>query len=89
VVYLYRAADSTGATIDFLLSAIRDIAAAKRFLAKALGGKSHPHPSGHQHRQGRRLPARHRGTQSPVRSIPKISVFKSSAPNSCSFEKIC
>ena len=36
-VYLYRAVDSTGATIDFLLSA-------KRFLAKALGGANHPTP---------------------------------------------
>jgi transposase-like protein len=30
--------DSTGATIDFLLLAKRDAAAAERFLAKALGG---------------------------------------------------
>jgi transposase-like protein len=37
-VYLYRAVDSTGATIDFLLSAKRDAAASGRFLAKALGG---------------------------------------------------
>src|SRR5258708_39133200 len=29
--YLYRAVDSTGATIDFLLSAKRDAAAPKRF----------------------------------------------------------
>jgi IS6 family transposase len=36
-VYLYRAVDSTGATIDFLLSAKRDVDAAERFLAKALG----------------------------------------------------
>jgi transposase, IS6 family len=43
-VYLYRAVDSTGATIDFLLSARRDTVAAKRFLAKALGGAHHPHP---------------------------------------------
>src|ERR1700687_2364986 len=43
-VYLYRAVDSTGATIDFLLSAKRDTVAAKRFLAKALGGANHPHP---------------------------------------------
>jgi len=35
-VYLYRAVDSTGATIDFLLSARRDAHAAKRFLQKAL-----------------------------------------------------
>src|SRR6202049_1134147 len=43
-VYLYRALDSSGATIDFLLSAKRDAAAAERFLAKALGGANHPHP---------------------------------------------
>jgi IS6 family transposase len=43
-VYLYRAVDSTGATIDFLLSAKRDTAAAERFLAKALGGANHPAP---------------------------------------------
>ncbi len=43
-VYLYRAVDSTGATIDFLLSAKRDAAAAERFLARALGGENHPAP---------------------------------------------
>jgi transposase, IS6 family len=43
-VYLYRAVDSRGATIDFLLSAKRDAAAAKRFLAKSLGGENHPAP---------------------------------------------
>jgi IS6 family transposase len=41
-VYLYRAVDSSGATIDFLLSAKRYSAAAERFLAKALGGENHP-----------------------------------------------
>jgi len=34
--YLYRAVDSLGQTIDFLLSARRDAAAAKRFFRKAL-----------------------------------------------------
>jgi len=34
--YLYRAVDSRGQTIDFLLSATRDAAAAKRFFRKAL-----------------------------------------------------
>src|ERR1700746_2493179 len=43
-VYLYRAVDSSGATIDFLLSAKRDTAAAERFLSKALGGENHPAP---------------------------------------------
>jgi transposase, IS6 family len=42
--YLYRAVDSTGATLDFLLSAKQDAATAKRFLAKALGGENHPYP---------------------------------------------
>ena len=42
--YLYRAVDSTGATLDFLLSAKQDAAAAKRFLAKVLGGANHPAP---------------------------------------------
>jgi IS6 family transposase len=42
--YLYRAVDSTGATIDFLLSAGRDAAAAKRFFQKALQALGHPRP---------------------------------------------
>src|SRR4028119_961902 len=36
-MYLYRAVDSRGQTIDFLLSARRDAEAAKRFFRKALG----------------------------------------------------
>ena len=43
-VYLYRAVDSSGATIDFLLSAKRAAATAQRFLTKALGGENHPEP---------------------------------------------
>jgi len=42
--YLYRAIDSKGATIDFLLSAFRDADAAKRLFRKALGARSHPQP---------------------------------------------
>jgi transposase, IS6 family len=42
--YLYRAVDSSGATLDFLLSAKQDAEAAKRFLAKALGRQNHPTP---------------------------------------------
>jgi IS6 family transposase len=42
--YLYRAIDSAGATIDFLLSAFRDAHAAKRLFRKALSGRSHPQP---------------------------------------------
>src|SRR6195952_5378455 len=36
-MYLYRAVDSRGQTIDFLLSARRDAEAAKRFFRKAMG----------------------------------------------------
>jgi IS6 family transposase len=42
--YLYRAIDSTGAKIDFLLSALLDAGAAKRLFRKALVDPSHPEP---------------------------------------------
>jgi transposase-like protein len=42
--YLYRAIDSAGSTIDFLLSARRDAHAAKRLFRKALNDPSHPQP---------------------------------------------
>src|ERR1022692_4352154 len=42
--YLYRVIDSREATIDFLLSALRDADAAKRLFRKALGDRSHPQP---------------------------------------------
>jgi len=43
-LYLYRALDSGGDTIDFLLSAFRSADAAKALLAKALEDPSHPQP---------------------------------------------
>jgi len=42
--FLYRAVDSTGQTIDFLLTAKRDAAAAKRFFQKALSASGNPVP---------------------------------------------
>ena len=42
--YLYRAVDSQGNTIDFLLSPNRDAAAAKWFFRKALRASGHPRP---------------------------------------------
>ena len=42
--YLYRAVDSTGQTIDFLLTAKRDAAGAKRFFRKAFQSPGNPTP---------------------------------------------
>src|ERR1017187_2862799 len=42
--YLYRVIDSRGATIDFLLSALRDADAAKRLFRKVLSDRSRPQP---------------------------------------------
>ena len=42
--YLYRALDSTGATIDFWLLGRRDAGAATRLFRKALTDPSHPRP---------------------------------------------
>ncbi len=42
--YLYRAVESTGQTIDFLLTARQDAAAAKRFFRKALSSPGNPVP---------------------------------------------
>ncbi|MDQ1252128.1 MAG: transposase, family [Euryarchaeota archaeon] len=42
--YLYRAVDSDGNTIDFMLCAKRNRKAAKRFLKKALGSKRNQIP---------------------------------------------
>jgi transposase, IS6 family len=42
--YLYRAIDSTGQTIEFLLTARRDTAAAKRFLVKAIEASGNAMP---------------------------------------------
>jgi transposase-like protein len=41
-MYLYRAVDSIGVTLDFLLMAKQDAAAARHILAKGLGGATHP-----------------------------------------------
>jgi transposase, IS6 family len=51
------AVDSSGATINFLLSAKRGAAAAERLSGQSLGKCKPSTPSGHQHRQVCRLPA--------------------------------
>jgi DDE domain len=42
--YLYRAVDVSGQTIDFLLSAERDLETARRFFRRALGRSDTSHP---------------------------------------------
>ena len=78
--YLYRALDSTGATIDFLLSTNRDAEAARRFLTKALTGTNPSHPAAHQHRQARRLSAGDCATPSRRRSGGKPSAPAGAVP---------
>src|SRR5215471_15229679 len=56
--YLYRAVDSTGQTIDFLLTAKRDAAAAKRFFRKALCCPGNPVPRVINVDQNRAYPAK-------------------------------
>jgi IS6 family transposase len=46
-MYLYRAVDSDGKTIEFLLSPTRDAEAAKHFFTKALGASAHSVPQTH------------------------------------------
>jgi IS6 family transposase len=70
--YLYRAVDSSGATLDFLLSAKQDAAAAKRFLVK-VGTAEPSHAARHQHRRSQRVPACNRAAQSRRRSGRRLS----------------
>jgi putative transposase len=58
--YLYRAVDKAGNTVDFLLTAKRDRAAAQRFLTRAIGNNALPttitiDQSGAKHRRHRKL----------------------------------
>ena len=48
--YLYRAIDSTGATIDFLLSTLHNTEAAQRFFRQALSNAKASATQRHQHR---------------------------------------
>ena len=54
--YLYRAVDSTGQTIDFLLTAKRDAEGAKRFFRKACQSPGNPSPRVVNVEKTRRIP---------------------------------
>ena len=54
-MYLYRAVDKSGQTVDFYVSRKRDVAAAKAFLRKAM--------------REQRLPRRSRWTRMPLPTV--------------------
>lgn len=62
--YLYRAVDSTGDTIDFLLSPTRDAGAAKRFFQRAFTVSKPSTAARRQRRPESRLSESYRGAQS-------------------------
>ena len=79
--YLYRAVDSTGATIDFWFSAERDAAAAKRVLPESLAGSWSSPAAGHHRRRQPVLPEGDRGAEAGAETgtpmpLSNLPVFK-------------
>jgi transposase-like protein len=74
--YLYRAVDSEGNTLEFLLSATRDAEATKRFFLKALGASTRSVPPAN--------PIEKKAAQSPVLAAFKA---KNAAPRVINVDK--
>jgi hypothetical protein len=68
--YLYRAVDSEGNTLEFLLSPTRDAEAATRFFLKALHSAADAAPQTHQFEEQMTLPAI---VVNPAPSVPRVS----------------
>src|SRR5258708_35665083 len=69
-VYLYRAVDSMGNTLEFLLSPTRDAEAAKRFFAKALRTSAGSTPQARPSKENMARPAASAATTIP--SVPRV-----------------
>jgi IS6 family transposase len=76
-MYLYRAVDSQGNTLEFLLSPTRDAEAAKRFFVKALHATAGSAPQAHPVEEQVTQPT---AAATPARSAPRvINVDKNAA----------
>jgi transposase, IS6 family len=64
-MYLYRAVDSQGNTLEFLLSSMRDAEAAKRFFLKALHSTARSVPQAH--------PIQEQGAKQIAPAVPNIT----------------
>jgi hypothetical protein len=78
--YLYRAVDSTGETIEFMLSPKRDLVAAKLFLRLALSGIL-GFAAGHQRRWTSGVRSSHYGTEAirgvePALWLPNLTLYE-------------
>ncbi len=69
-VYLYRAVDSMGNTLEFLLSPTRDAEAAKRFFAKALRTSAGSTPQARPSKENMARPTASAATTTP--SVPRV-----------------
>ena len=75
--YLYRAVDSHGQTIDFLLSAKRRCGSGQALLPQGVGPASHRKPA-HDHRgQERRVPKSSGGDEAGRRAVVALTVTPS------------
>ena len=70
-MYLYRAVDSEGNTLEFLLSATRDAEAAKRFFVKALHSSAGSAPRAHPVEEQVTQPTA-AADPNPTKSAPRV-----------------